>query len=486
VIPIADILARLQSCGLLAESVPRIGLTVTGVSDDSREVRAGDLYCAIRGYVHDGHRFLSDAAEAGAVAALVETPETGVDLPQIKVADSRRAAAIAAQVVFGDPAVGLRLVGVTGTNGKTTTVHLARHILSRRYSCGSLGTLGVIAASGEREQTQLTTPGPIEFARRLAKLKKDGVEYVVAEISSHALSQGRVDGVTFDIGVFTNLSRDHLDYHADLEEYRATKSRLAELVDADGALVVNADDPAWSALPKRGRLIRYGLRAEGDYMAHDIDLGPAGSHWTLVTPERPVPATLPLPGEFNVSNALAAAATAGAFGFEPQEIADALATVPPVPGRLEILSDRPLVVRDYAHTPDALRRALAALRPLARGRLIVVFGCGGDRDPGKRPLMGRAAAEGADYAIVTSDNPRSEPPEAIIAEILPGLGDAAYEDNVDRRAAIARALEMAEPDDAVLLAGKGHEDYQVIGAERRAFDEALIVKELLSERRRKP
>ena len=482
---IADILARLQSFGLLAQPVPRTELTVTGVSDDSREVRAGDLYCAIRGYVHDGHRYLKDAVEAGAVAALVETPESGVDVPQFQVADSRRAAAIAAQVVFGDPAVDLKLVGVTGTNGKTTTVHLARHILSRRYASGSLGTLGVIDASGKREETTLTTPGPIEFARRLAKLKQDGVENVVAEISSHALAQGRVDGVTFDVGVFTNLSRDHLDYHTDIEEYRATKSRLADLVAADGALVVNADDPAWSALPDRGRLIRYGLRAEGDYMARDIKLGPHGSKWTLVTPEGPVPATLPLPGEFNVSNALAAVAVAaGAFDIEAPEVAKSLATAPPVPGRLEVLAEQPLVVRDFAHTPDALRRALIALRPLVSGSVIVVFGCGGDRDPGKRPLMGQVAAVNADFTIVTSDNPRSEVPEAIIADITPGLGSAIYEQHVDRRVAIARALDMAGPDDAVLLAGKGHEVYQIIGTERRPFDEALIVEELLSGRKR--
>ncbi len=481
-ISLADVIARLETRGLLARAVARTQLFVTGVSDDSREVRRGDLYCAIRGFVHDGHRFLRDAQEAGAVAALVEAPEAGVDLLQIQVADSRRAAAHAAQLVFGDPAVGLRLVGVTGTNGKTTTVHLVRHILSQRYSVGSLGTLGVVTASGTRQPTQLTTPGPIEFARRLAELKEDGVEYVVVETSSHALSQGRVDGVRFDVGAFTNLSRDHLDYHSDFDAYRAAKARLAELVTAGGALVVNADDPAWSGMPERGRLIRYGLRTEGDYMAKDIELGSAGSNWTLVSPQGPVPATLPLPGEFNVSNALAAAAIAGAFDFAGPDIAEALADVPPVPGRLEVLSEQPLVVRDYAHTPDALRRALLAVRPLVSGSVIAVFGCGGDRDPGKRPLMGQAAAETADFTIVTSDNPRSEAPEAIIAEIIPGLGSALHELIVDRRSAIARALELAGPDDAVLLAGKGHEVVQIIGGERRPFDETEIVKELLAGR----
>lgn len=480
-IALAEIIARLQSSGLLAQSAPRTGLSVSGVSDDSREVKTGDLYCAIRGYVHDGHGFLKEAADAGAVAALVEIPEVDLDLVQIKVADSRRAAAVAAQVVFGDPASGLRLVGITGTNGKTTTVHLARHVLSSRFRSGSLGTLGVIDASGACEATQLTTLGPIEFARSLAKLKQDDVEYVVAEISSHALSQGRVDGVTFDVGVFTNLSRDHLDYHTDFEEYRTAKMRLADLVSPSGTLVVNADEAAWSALASTGRTVSYGLKAEGDYRAREMTLAANGTRWTLLTPGGEAVVDLPLLGEFNVSNALAAAAVAGVFGFDAPAIAGALSQVPPVAGRLEVLSQSPLVLRDYAHTPDALSRALAALRPFVHGRLIVVFGCGGDRDPGKRPMMGQVAARGADYSIVTSDNPRTEAPEAIIEDILPGVGQAAHEVVVDRRTAIARALEMAGRDDAVLLAGKGHETYQVVGEERRPFDEKVIVDQLMSD-----
>lgn len=482
-IPVGGILARLQSRGLLAMPQPRLDVAVTGISDDSREVRAGDLYCAIRGFVNDGHRFLEDAAEAGAVAALVEDPQAGLDLSQICVTDTRRATAIAAQIVFGEPAAGLRLVGVTGTNGKTTTVYLARHILSRHLPTASIGTLGILTASGECEATQLTTPGPVEFARRLAELKDEGVECVVAEVSSHALSQYRVDGVSFEVGVLTNLSRDHLDYHADFEEYRATKWRLTELVAADGTLVLNADEPAWQGLEVRVRRVRYGQEAEAEYAARGVRLGPWGSRWTLVGPGGEAEVELPLVGEFNVRNALAAAAVAGVLGLDLLAVARALATVRSVPGRLEVLSRAPLVLRDYAHTPDALRRALAAVRPLVAGRLIVVFGCGGDRDRGKRPLMGRAAAEGADYTVVTSDNPRTERPEAIVAEILPGLGSAAHERIVDRRAAIARALEIAEQDDAVLLAGKGHETYQVVGTERRPFDEAVIVNELLSRGR---
>jgi UDP-N-acetylmuramoyl-L-alanyl-D-glutamate--2,6-diaminopimelate ligase len=479
VITIADVLARLDSAGLLLGPGPTVDLAITGISADSRQVSVGGLYCAIRGYVHDGHDFLKEAEAAGAVAALVENPRAEIDLLQIHVSDGRRAAALAAQVVFGEPAAELRLVGVTGTNGKTTTVHLIRHVLARRLSCGSIGTLGTVSASGARESTDLTTPGPVEFARRLAALEQDGVECVVAEVSSHALSQGRVDGVTFEVAVFTNLSRDHLDYHSDFDTYRAAKARLADLVSADGTLVVNADEPAWSDLPQR-RLVRYAIAGDAEYTARDVRLGRTGSRWRLVAPEAEVEVELPLLGEFNVSNALAAAAVAGVLGLEALAVGEALREVPPVPGRLEVLVDQPLVLRDYAHTPDALRGALAALRPLTKARLIAVFGCGGDRDPGKRPLMGRAAAEGADYTIVTSDNPRSEEPEAIIAGITPGLGSADHEIVVDRRAAIARALEIAGPHDTVLLAGKGHEDYQIVGDEVRPLDEAAIVAELLA------
>jgi UDP-N-acetylmuramoyl-L-alanyl-D-glutamate--2,6-diaminopimelate ligase len=482
VITIADVLARLDSAGLLQEPGPTVDLAVTGISADSRQVGAGDLYCAIRGYVHDGHDFLKAAEAGGAGGALVERPRAGLDLLQIHVSDARRAAALAAQVVFGEPAAGLRLVGVTGTNGKTTTVYLARHVLARRFSSASIGTLGTVAASGARQSAELTTPGPVEFARRLAALRQDGVDCVVAEVSSHALSQGRVDGATFEAAVFTNLSRDHLDYHSDLDEYRAAKARLADLVSAQGTLVVNADEPAWSDLQGR-RTVRFGLAADAEYTARDIRYGRTGSRWRLAAPGAEAEVELPLLGEFNISNALAAAAVAGVFGLEADVIGEALSDVSPVPGRLEVLAERPLVLRDYAHTPDALHHALAALRPLVRARLIVVFGCGGDRDPGKRPLMGEAAAAGADYSIVTSDNPRREDPEAIIAQILPGLGSAAHEVVVDRRAAIARALEIAGPEDTILLAGKGHEDYQIVGDEVRPMDEALIVTELLAGRR---
>lgn len=477
-IPISALARHLEAKGLLASPVPDAPVGVTGISDDSRLVQPGDLYCAIRGHNEDGHRYLSDAARAGATAALVEAPEEGLELTQIEVTDSRRAAAIAAQVVFGNPTRDMMLVGVTGTNGKTTTALLARHVLSQEEPTAALGTLGAIAPAGDLSPTELTTPGPVAFARILADLKATGARRIVLEVSSHALTQHRVDGVEFDVAVFTNLSRDHLDYHTDFEDYSSAKSRLAGLVKRDGHLIVNADEPAWRALSSPARITRFGLEADAEYRAFDIRHTPRGSEWTLATPEGEAAVKLPLLGDFNISNALAAAAIGGVFGLDASDLAAALTSAPPVPGRLEVLSHEPLVIRDYAHSPAALRSVLATTRKLADGRLIVVFGCGGERDRGKRPLMGQAAAEGADYSIVTSDNPRRENSAAIIAEILPGMGDADLETIEDRRAAIARALQMAGKDDLVLLAGKGHETYQIVGDEKLPFDEAVIVAEL--------
>ena len=478
-ISVGAVLERLESYGLLGSRVQAIELPISGITDDSREVEPGHLFCAIRGHAADGHRFLPQAEAAGAAAALVEEERSDLGLPQYRVKDGRRAAAIAAQVVYGDPASALHLVGVTGTNGKTTTVHIARHVLSAEWGTGSIGTLGTVFPSGERRAASLTTPGPVAFARVLAELRDAGARYVVSEVSSHALAQRRVDGAVFDVAVFTNLTRDHLDYHTSLEDYRSVKLRLIDLLSPEGALLLNADEPAWSGTEADRRTITYGLAADAEYRAVDVELGPAGSSWTWLTPEGNAGIALPLLGEFNVSNALAAASAAHVLGMEPRDIAAALSALPSVPGRLEILSRGPLVLRDYAHTPDALRRALETLRPATAGRLIVVFGCGGDRDRGKRPQMGQAAAEGADLIIVTSDNPRREPPEAIIDEIMPGIGSAPHERIVDRRAAIARAIELAGTSDTVLLAGKGHETYQVVGMERRPFDEAVIVNEIL-------
>jgi UDP-N-acetylmuramoyl-L-alanyl-D-glutamate--2,6-diaminopimelate ligase len=368
---------------------------------------------------------------------------------------------------------------VTGTNGKTTTTGLIRHLLNRNHSAGSIGTLG--AFDGEDEPVSstagsLTTPGPIDLQATLAALQSRGVTHVAMETSSHSLDQGRLDGLSFAAGVFTNLTRDHLDYHGTMEAYLASKLRLSDLLRPDGVEVVNLDDDAWQALPSRGRRITFGLHPAADVRASELVLDARGSRFLLLGRFGSAEVLLPLLGDFNVSNALAAAATALGLDRSLDEVVQRLATVPQVPGRMERISDIPCpVLRDYSHTPDSLERALTSLRPLTPGRLIVVFGCGGDRDPGKRPLMGRIAAELSDLAIATSDNPRTEDPGAIIDAIERGMGGTPHLRIPDRLIAIHTALGEGRAGDTILLAGKGHETYQVIGTTKIAFDEREIV-----------
>lgn len=473
---------RLRDRGLDPRWSGRPPSGFTGIADDSRNVREGDLFCAVAGTSADGHDFLPEARRAGAAGAVVERWVDAVELPQIRVADSRAAAAHLGSLFHGDPGRDLRLMGVTGTNGKTTTAWLLRHLLSGRGPAAGLGTLGVVDADGGRRPGRLTTPGPLELAETLSRLREEGARYVALELSSHALDQRRADALPLHGLALTNLSREHLEYHADMEAYRAAKLRALELLAPGATCAVNADDPAWEGIePPRGEVLAYGLSSGADVRAEDVRSGRSGSRWRLATPSGGAEVRLPLPGGFNVHNALAAAALALGEGMEPGEVAEGLSGAPQVPGRMEVLRRSPcLVVRDYAHTPEALRRALEVLRP-EEGRLLVVFGCGGERDPGKRPLMGEAAARGADLAVVTTDNPRSEDPADIARQVVEGMEPGSYEVVLDRREAIARALELVGPADVVLLAGKGHEGYQVFGDRREPFDEARIVEELTGE-----
>lgn len=481
--PLSAIALRLERESLLDQPVPPAAgdLVVREITTDSRRVTPGTLFCAVRGYAGDGHEYLADARGSGAVAALVEVPDHELDLPQLRVRNARSAAAFAAAELFRDPWAELVTIGVTGTNGKTTTVAMLRHLLALRDSAGSIGTFGVVDASGRvvPGTEELTTPGPAEAARWLRRLRDGGVHAVAMEASSHALDQDRLAAVRFDAALFTNLSRDHLDYHGTMAAYRVAKLRLLRLVKAAGVIVLNADDPAWAEVEAPGaRVLRYAIDADADVCADDVDAGVEGTRWTLRTPDGSARVRLPLYGRYNVSNALAAAAVLRGLDWSTEQIAEGLSTIPQIPGRLERVatpSGAPTVVIDFAHTPDALERAIAALRPLVRGRLIVVFGAGGDRDRGKRGPMGGVVAAGADFAIVTSDNPRGEDPVVIADEIERGMGDAPRRRILDRREAIRAAIEDAGPDDLVLLAGKGHEAYQVIGSERRPFDERRIV-----------
>jgi len=485
-IALAEIVRRLEADGRVV-SAPGDSPVITGVADDSRQVREGDLFCAWAGTAMDGHRFVPAAETAGAVAALVERPVPESTLPQVVVRDGRRAAALAAATFYGDPAASLHLVGVTGTNGKTTTTWLLRHLLGARWGAASLGTLGVILDDGSPLPggESLTTPGPVDLARLLRELVDRGVGAVAMEVSSHALDQGRVHALRFDAAVFTNLTRDHLDYHGTEEAYLAAKRALVGLLREDGAAVINADDAAWAGLEAASpRALSYAIdRGDAEVRAERLELGPFGARFRLVAPGGAADVALPLLGRFNVYNALGAAGAALALGIEVEEVAARLGSAPQVPGRLERVADVPCpVLRDYAHTPDALERVLTALRPLVPGRLIVVFGAGGDRDRGKRPLMGAVVERWADVPIVTSDNPRTEDPELIIEEILAGMPAGRHLRVTDRRAAIARALEIARPEDLVLLAGKGHETYQIVGQEKLPFDEREVVAELVAAR----
>jgi UDP-N-acetylmuramoyl-L-alanyl-D-glutamate--2,6-diaminopimelate ligase len=472
----------MQAQGLLVDRRGRLPKTVTLVTDDSRRVQPGALFVAVRGADRDGHAYLGAAEKAGAAAAIVEDAHA-TSIPALVVSSSRRAAAIAGAVAADWPARDLQLVGVTGTNGKTTTVNILRHLLDEpKARAASIGTLGVLIGSeGEVHPggSGLTTPGPIELQQLFKGLRDSGVARVAMEVSSHALHQHRVDGLEFDVAVFTNLTRDHLDYHGSMQAYFESKARLLDYLRPHGAAVVNLDDQAWNALPGERRRVTFSERVQtAEVHAIDIRFTPRGSHWTLSLGGERHEVNLPLIGDFNIPNALGAAAAAWALGLNGQRIADALSRAPQVPGRLEVISEAPAVLRDYAHTPDALDRALDAVRPFTKGRLIAVFGCGGDRDKGKRPEMGGIAARKSDLAIVTSDNPRTEDPEKILDDIESGMGGVAHERIEDRRAAIARAMDLWSEGDVILLAGKGHEDYQIRGTTKLPFDEKQIVQEL--------
>ena len=476
---------RLAGAGLLVEWPAMTSAPVLeSVTTDSRRVAPGALFAAYRGSVSDGHAFLAAAVKAGAIAAMVEHPVAEVRVPQIVVRDGRLAAGAAAALAHGDPASALTLLAVTGTNGKTTTVALLRHLFGEEAPAGSIGTLGAIDGTGTvlPGTGNLTTPGPVELQAALAALRDGGVRTVAMEASSHSLAQDRVAGLRFRAAVFTNLTRDHLDYHGTEERYLEAKLRLQGYLAPDGVAITNAGDPAWRAVAPRPGNLSFGLEVPADVTARDVEGDAGGMRFTLVAGRAEHRIALPLLGRFNVENALAAAAAALALGHDPARVAALLRQAPQVPGRMERIAERPCVVlRDYAHTPDALERALVALRPLTAGRLIVVFGAGGDRDRGKRPTMGRVAAQGADLAIITSDNPRTEDPERILDDIEAGMGDVPHLRIEGRRAAIVRALSIAAAGDTVLLAGKGHEDYQVLGTQKLPFDERAIVAGVLAE-----
>lgn len=478
----------LRADQLVIEWVGQGDVSLYGIQQDSRQVGEGDLFVAWQGTATDAHDHVADAAARGAAAAIVErfVPEAGI--PQLVVRDGRRAGALAADLIFASPWKELFVAGVTGTNGKTTTAALMRHLLSLHGPAASIGTLGTMGPDGTiRPGTEgLTTPGPIDLSRRLRELADEGVASLSLEASSHALDQRRLDGIRFDAVVFTNLSQDHLDYHGSMQAYRAAKLRLLDLVRPGGAVVVNAADSAWAEIEGE-TVVRFAVEpylaaheatGAAQLTARDCEVSAHGTRFTLSWQDESVRVELPLVGGFNVENATAAAAVGLVSGLSLGAVAARLATAPAIPGRLERVLDTPFVVFiDFAHTPDALERVLSMLRPLTEGRLVVLFGAGGDRDRTKRRPMARAVARWADRVWLTSDNPRTEDPQRILDDLAEGLGGVSTHRQPDRRLAIQGALAEARPGDVVVLAGKGHERTQVIGHERHPFDERQIVAE---------
>jgi UDP-N-acetylmuramoyl-L-alanyl-D-glutamate--2,6-diaminopimelate ligase len=468
------------------------GTAFTSVTYDSRQARPGSLFVAIPGFRYDGHQFVPQAVEQGAVALVVERPvAVPPHMAVLQVPSSRKALGEVAAALHRHPSRRIRVIGVTGTNGKTTTTHLIRAILMEKgYRAGLIGTVqnyvGDLALPVER-----TTPEAPDVHSLLAQMAEIGSQYCVMEVSSHALDLYRVDTVEFDGGVFTNLTQDHLDFHGDLQRYRAAKGKLFVQVGRPGfktdpkTVVLNYDDPSspYYASLSRTPVITYGLSDEADLRAVQIDISSRGTRYKLLTPVGSVDLNLKLAGRFNVYNSLAAAAVCLAEGIDLETIRRALEKSTGVAGRLEpVNAGQPFgVFVDYAHTPDGLENVLRTAQGFARGRVIVVFGCGGDRDRTKRPKMGRIAGQLADYTIITSDNPRMENPDAIVREIEAGVVAAApgpgfYETEVDRRTAIGRAVAVAGPDDVVLIAGKGHETYQIFADRTVPFDDREVAR----------
>jgi UDP-N-acetylmuramoyl-L-alanyl-D-glutamate--2,6-diaminopimelate ligase len=479
-------------------------IPVSGIVYDSRQVEPGNVFVALRGAHADGSTFIPDAIRRGARVVITESTPNG--FPEgtcLRVPDSRKALAKLALSFYEDPSKNFQLIGVTGTNGKTTTTLLLESVLKKAGGLiGIVGTLGYRWAQ-RRETASMTTPESVDLQRIFSEMTQDRITHVVMEVSSHALAQGRVEGCHFDAGVFTNLSQDHLDFHSTMEDYFSAKTLLFSdevSTRAQGFLnVINVDDPYGRLLSKeiKANLWSYSVSGrDARVWVKDAELGHSGIQTTLSTPYGELKINSPLLGRLNLYNILAAATTALAMGISKEAISEGLRAVSSVDGRLQRL---PVprewgfdAVVDYAHTPDAMEKALSCLKEMTKGRILVVFGCGGDRDRGKRPLMGRIAAQLGDLVILTSDNPRSEVPEAIVRDIEPGVLDCglpyhprdeqapetrAYTIEVDRKRAIELALSWASPGDVVFIGGKGHETYQIIGNQVFPFDDRVVVRD---------
>lgn len=499
---LADVLDSLRDLGVDASQMPDASRAaeVSAIVYDSRRAVPGSVFVALRGLKADGSGFARQAIERGAVAVVADVarPEDTQGL-WLVVSDARLALARLADEFYGHPSRRMPVVGITGTNGKTTTAYLLASILDAAgLPAGLLGTV-TYRVGGEDREASRTTPEAPDVQRLLAEMLSRGSRSAVMEVSSHALALKRVDGMRFAAAVFTNLTRDHLDFHPDMEAYFLAKRRLFEMLPSDAAAVINLDDPRGaSLLDVGGRPITYAITKPADVRPQGLDLSLAGLTFELQTPRGSVPIRSALVGRPNAYNILAASATAVALGLPLEAVRAGIAALPGVPGRFEVVSepaDDVTVVVDYAHTDDALRNLLETARPLSLRRLITVFGCGGDRDRTKRPLMGMVAARLSDVVVVTADNPRSEDPQRIIDEVMRGIPAGSQSAAgrtpdvrtiVDRAEAIDRAVTLAEPGDVVLIAGKGHEKYQQIGDRVLPFDDGAVARMSLTRRRASP
>lgn len=464
-------------------------MEIGGVSYDSRKTQPGDLFVAIRGFESDGHKFIPAAMARGAAAVLCEeAPSDGT--PYVRVADCRKGLAYVSREFFGDPAKEMTLVGITGTSGKTTSSYLIKHMLEMKLDAkvGLIGTNGNMIGS-ECLHSDHTTPESYELHKLFRRMADEGCTHVVMEVSSHALALERVAGIEYDVGVYTNLSQDHLDLHGTMEEYAAAKRLLFRQCKL-GCL--NADDK-WTDFMLNGatcKAMTFSAESDSaDLTAKDIRLSATGVRFAAVYKDELALTRLAIPGNFSVHNALGAIAVGLSLGISLADCCDAMASAKGVKGRVEVVptdGDYSIII-DYSHKPGALETVLQTLRPVVKGRLVCLFGCGGDRDKVKRPIMGAIAADNSDFVIVTSDNPRTEEPEEIIREIVAGMKNKRTPKKVicDREEAIHWAIDNARPGDVILLAGKGHEDYQVVGHEKRHMDEREIVADWLEKRKQR-
>ena len=475
----------LRGIGVLSASAD-MEREVTDITNDSRAVGPDCLFVAVKGFTVDGHKYIPQAAEKGAAAVICQDIPEG-DVPYVQVADSRKALALGARNFFGDPSSKMKVIGITGTNGKTTTTSLVKHLLEQTVGAkvGMVGTNGNWIGD-EMLPSSHTTPESRDLQALFAKMVDAGCTHAVMEVSSHALHQGRVDGTDFDVGIFTNLTQDHLDYHVTMEAYAEAKAGLFSRCKYGS---VNLDDP-WAQTMLNGAtcpVLTYGVNTEAALKAENLVFRADGIAFDAVYEGKRIPTKLGIPGTFSVYNALTVLAAALQLGIDLEAACAALSTAKGVKGRVEVVptdGDYTILI-DYAHTPDALENVLDSMRKVTEGRLVVLFGCGGDRDRTKRPIMGRIAQAKADVVIVTSDNPRTEEPRAIIDEILTGMQAefGSVEVIESRPEAIAWAIEHHVPGDVIVLAGKGHEDYQIIGTTKYHMDEREIVAEILDKRR---